>query len=139
MQRFDSVYEIVICIRSQKVTQHVSLSDIFVASGNVSISTPVVRYTFDRIVQPDGNHTDEGTVWFDVWWAKYTVEGTVSPADEPDVPSPRSNQRRRMTSSLTARREKGGVVLFTAALAAMASTHVVCCFVCTATGPSSSA
>ena len=88
MQRFDSVYEIIVCVRSQNVTQHVSLSDIFVASGNVSIRAPVVRYTFDRIVQPDGNHTDEGTVWFDAWWAKHTVEGTVSPTDEADIPSP---------------------------------------------------
>ena len=44
---------------------------------------PVPRLSFDRIVQPG---KDGGLVLFDSSWANETVEGTVSPPDDPDRP-----------------------------------------------------
>ena len=56
------------------------LSDMFVASGNVSVRVPVPRFTFDRIVQPKSNDgAGGGLVWFDAAWSNVTVEGIVAP------------------------------------------------------------
>ena len=76
LQRFQSNCDIIISVRSQEITKHVPLSDIFVASGNVSIQVPVPRFAFDRIVQTSSN--DGGLVWFDSSWANHAVEGVAA-------------------------------------------------------------
>ena len=37
LQRCDSNYDLIISIRSQEITKYVSLNDMFVASGNISV------------------------------------------------------------------------------------------------------
>ena len=85
LQRFNSEHEIIISIRSEEITKFVPLTDMFVASGNISVQVPVPRFAFDRIVEPG---RDGGLVLFDSSWADETVEGTVSPFDDPDRPRP---------------------------------------------------
>ena len=78
LQRFQSTCDIIVSVRSQELTKHVSLSDILVASGNVSIQVPVPRFAFDRIVQTSSS--DGGLVWFDSSWANHAVEGRCRPS-----------------------------------------------------------
>ena len=63
---------IIISIRTDVIIQHVALSDMFVAGGNVSIQVPVPRAAFDRVVQPTNKEdsTEGGIVLFDASWAK---------------------------------------------------------------------
>ena len=60
LQRVGSNWDIIISIRTSEITQYVSLDDMFVDSGNVSIQVPVPRYAFDRLVQPGSAESGAG-------------------------------------------------------------------------------
>ena len=77
MQRWDADrFEAIICIKTDELLKHVSIDDIFVDQGNVSIRVPVPRRAFDRIVLPAARSEEgSGVVLYDWCWAECPIGG----------------------------------------------------------------